>query len=330
MNSFCRAFVPCALVLFLALSGVCIAADQTQTGLYAEGGVGLYALKLPGYAPLVAFDNVNITGGVARVTLHDDMAVGPIGRLTLGWRTASPLFFELSGRFFETTDHRSSEHTGAQYGATFVGFFSPSSANNAHGTGGTAFTDLRSLFHESGGRLLAGYALDLGGDVTLTPLLGFELMRIDQKYDMDYHSSTGDVMDLHEDVGAVYQGAVAGLRIEAELGRWLGTLEGFVAGYRVETGYEGRMNATDYVDKHSLQATDSATGLEIGAALDRRLGPWSVGVRGAYRHLSHVPEIIAGTASPAIPLSVFERRPTYLSGYESRAYTLELRVRCSF
>jgi len=327
----CRQHVAAVFIFVLSVfaASTCLADEGNKPGPYVQGGVALYALEVPNYAPLAAF-STNPLRDETRVTLRDDTAMGGMGRLTMGWRTATPLFFELSGRFFETTDHRGDAFTGAQFGTTYVGFFSPSGIKVLMATNGTAYTDLRSLFREAGGRLLAGYALDLGENVTLSPLLGFELMRIDQQYDLDYHTSTGGVMDLNEDVGAVYQGPVAGLRFAAELGQWRGTLEGFAAWYRVESGYEADMITNNYVDYHSLQSVDYATGLEIAAALDRRLGSWLIGLKGGYRHLSHVPQIVASGLSQATVVSAFDSRPTYLSGDESQAYSLELRLGYSF
>lgn len=234
-------FVFCCLIQICG-SPRALAGDDGGPDFYVDGGVSRYILALPDYRPIQAF---NYPGGppctlVTRLAVNDDPATGIMGRLTLGIRTASPIFFELTGRTFKTNDRINTAYTTAEEGSDYIGFFPVDGLRSANGTSGTAFVCLHTRFSESGGRFLVGYALKLGYGLTLSPFLGGEIMDIDQSYDMDYYTTTdADIREFHDRVDTRYRGGLIGARLQIPLGECLATIAGSVGRYEVRTDYKG-------------------------------------------------------------------------------------------
>ncbi|WP_461210225.1 hypothetical protein [Desulfocurvus sp. DL9XJH121] len=322
-------FIAC-FVIFLVSASIVSAREDAKPGLYVDGGASVYILDMPSYQPIATRNMAPSYTAINRLSAYDDNAVGMLGSLTLGWKAATPLYFELTGRTFEDQGHSQRYFNYAAYGADAVGISFPSGnlpTYFASTVTVSASTQVR--FGESAGRLVAGYALDLGSGVTLSPFVGGEIMRISQEYDVDWRSLT--IINLQEDLDAVYTGLLAGARLQAD---WSGCrfgLTGSVARYNVRSGYVGTMdvaNSTRF-DSRSINGTASATGLELAADVSRGWGRWTVGLRGGMRYLSYVPRILASTRDPTLGNSV-SSDITHLGAYHSRAYSLGVTLGCAF
>ncbi|NJB69170.1 hypothetical protein GGQ74_002867 [Desulfobaculum xiamenense] len=316
-------------VAFLATSPCAAQSVSGDAEGYVDGGVFLYHLDMPDYAPLAARNGSPTLTAVSSIAVSGDDPEGALGSLTMGWRTATPLFFELSGRTFSDDTQTEANLYPAAYGAPRVGYYSLTGTRGAYGTIGFAHVNTECSFSESGGRILGGYAIDLGEDLVLSPVIGFEVMEIGQEYALDYASSTGNRMWLREEVDAGYRGALVGLRLQARKGAFLADVRGLVGWYTVRAEYDGTMRVeSDYTDALSLSENDCATGLELSAELSRQWGDWTIGVQGGVRYLSYVPEIVAstkGTMGDAV-----NGEPTHLGGDDSKAFSLGLKLGYSF
>lgn len=320
-----RAFFGCLSCLSLFCGGP--ARADEKAGLYLEGGTSLYVLERPQYAPLVAFNVVDGSRGT-RIAVCDDRVEGPLATLTLGMRTASPFFFELTGRYFTDTARSNGAYSTSAYGTARVGYFSLTGNKTANGTTDTAITNVQARFSEYGARLLGGYAIDLGDDLTVSPLVGYEFMRIGQKYDMDYRTTTGGSMLREEDVGARYHGMLVGVRLRGQWGDYRASLTGSATGYLVRSGYDGAFDSNAWGDSASFVDSATAAGLEVSADLSRSWGPWSAGIHAMVRDLSYMPEIVASTKSTT--LSLDGARPVHLTGSRSLGYAFGFKLSYSF
>jgi len=327
----CRLFrVLVFAVVLLHLARSCFAADtERDIGLYVEGGASLYILEMPDYEPVTVRDGSPTYLSTRRLATYDDNAVGPLGSLTLGWQTATSWFFELTGRTFEDTGHSDRSFDHSAYGAYAVGFSFPTGAlPDYFASSVVATTKTEARFSETGGRLVAGYALDLAPGVTLSPFVGGEVMHIDQAYELDWRSLT--LMNLQEELETAYAGLLAGARLQTDWNGFRFGLTGSVAWYRLWSDYEGSMVIINSTRRDDLVLQDDAyaTGLELAADVSRSWGPWSVGLRGGLRHLSDIPRIIASTKGPN-GLAVYNRG-THIGSSYSKAYSLGLTLRYSF
>lgn len=290
------------------------ASDDGKPGLYLEAGASPYLLEMPDYAPIYTRNLAPGYEAIAPLSVFDDDAVGALGSLTLGRRTATPLFFELTGHTFRSRSNTLARFNYADYGVDAIGIAWPSGTNPAYfASTVTVVTSTDARFSDHGGRLLAGYALDLGRGITVSPFAGGEFMRLGQKYDLKWQSLTQ--INLREKVNADYAGLLVGARLRARWGDYEAGLTGSVGGYWVHSAYSGTMTVTNSSrseDTLSIRDDDPAMSLELAADLSRKWGPLSIGIHGGMRHLSFVPRIVGGTRDPTLYTS---GTLTHLEGY---------------
>jgi|GEM_PF-1720069 len=321
-----RAFFGCLFCLSLSCGVPALAGEKA--GLYLEAGTSLYVLERPEYAPLKAF-NFPSDGTFIRIPVSDDKAEGPLATLTLGLRTDSPFFLELTSRYFSDSERFHGSHSGSEYGTGYVGYFPLSGNHSARGTNHPTFTDVRTRFSEYGARLVGGYAIELGSGMTISPLVGYEVMRMDQDYDMDFWiPAITRLMQLREDVDALYHGVLTGVGLRGQWGGYRASLTGTAAGYLVRSGYEGSMTHPAFKDSVSLVDHTVAAGLELSADLSRSWGPWSAGLNAQVRSLSYVPEIVASRRSTDATLG--NGSPVHLTGHRSLGYGLGFKLSYAF
>lgn len=308
-------------------------ASSADTGLYAKAGISLYLIDLPEYLPL--WNRIGQDKG-DRLSTFDETVTAPMTQIALGWGKSGGQFVEIRGGFAESNPVK--EGAYSPYGDyTKVGYF-PVSGNasgfGGAGTAGTAYTRTELQFRQLVGELIAGTQCAAWGP-GLELFAGYWWMKLDQKYSLDYHSSTGDRMTLSDDVEATYNGVLFGIRLIRQAGPVKLSLETTQGVGAVSASYDSRMNSNAQGGKSSISQTENDFAYlgTLEATISANiLDSLDLGLKGGLQYLSYVPQILGsgqGYRSIKEP-SYGPAGPAHIRGKSSLAGSLGLDLTYSF
>ena len=272
----------------LALIALCcvVTPALAEDGFYAAAGASYYAVDLPDYRPLVYMD----AGGINRVDsrhVHDGVADGALGELTLGWRSGKA-FFEARG--FTSSPESTEDRTLSNPGVTF-------GLASLDGTGYTPFpsawaTSAKLEVSQYGGELLAGCELPLAENLSVSPFVGYFVMELDQDYSLSTYAVGNPALAFHrsEGLNATYNGLETGARLA-----WTGELlrarlAGTLGWAHVRSEYHGSERGI-YNDSLKLHRDDWGGRARLEGGVDLLLGAWTLGLDAGAEYLSFVPGI---------------------------------------
>lgn len=301
--------------------------EGNATDWYIDAGVSAYVIDLPEYAPLWDLDTTTLTNS-ERVTLVDDPVVAPLFHATLGRRLADQWFVEARGEYadIETQENGAYTHSPSR---DRVGYYSLSGTKSLLGTVGTAFTKTDVTFQEYGLDLLAGKTFTLA-EAQVRLFGGYWFTGMDVDYDLDYRSSTGDHMLLHESLGTTYNGALVGLGLESRHGAWKLAVETTHGVALAHTDYHGAQKNIVWSDSRRLNRDECTYRGTLAATLSRPVGSgWDLALTSEVRYLSYVPQIVASgkTSTPGFSST---GTPTQLKSADSFSGKLGLELSHSF
>lgn len=296
--------------LALALFAFCLAAVPAlapapvlaqDTGFYASAGGSYYAIQLPDYAPLALR-----TGGIDHRdtrTVHDGLADGPMGGLTLGWKTESGVFFEARG-FYANPESRQDHGLSTPAGSSDIGMLGLNGvASVVIGPGITMDTSTKLSVDQYGGEILAGYEIPLRQDLSVSPFVGYAFMELDQDRSLLAYPSIapGVAFDRTEKLDSAYHGLEAVARLDYHGESVRARLAGTLGWANVHTKYHGQ-DWGMLTGSMGLQRDDWGGRARLEGGLDLPLGAWTLGLDAGVEYLSFVPGI--QTSDPLVPTSI--------------------------
>lgn len=307
-----------------------MAKETPDNETYLEAKASFYVIDLPDYLPL--WKRIGLSDG-DRLSTFDEPVIAPMTEIVMGKQLGNDLFLEARGRFAYTEPVQTDDFR-PQGRYTRIGYFPTSgfaSGESASGTSGTAYTKTELQFLQLGGEVLIGFDSQVW-DQDIELFGGYWGMKLDQKYSLDYQSSTGDSMWMKDNVDATYNGLLIGGRTDTDLGPINLSLEtthglGYASANYTSTMskrslYEGTISGKD----HGIAYRATLEGTASTNLLDRL----NIGITGSLQYLSYVPQVLGSGEAKISGNPYGPAGPAHIRGRESVAGSLGLKLGYSF
>ena len=286
----------------VALLCACLAAAPAlaqDSGFYASAEASYYAIQLPDYAPMALSTGFMEYRDTRKV--HDGFVDGPLGQLTLGWKTESGVFFEARG--FTASPESTEDHTlSLPAGVAGSGMFRLNGGGSTMFGSGTA-TSTKLEMDQYGGELLAGYEIPISESLSLSPFAGYYFLELDQTYTERAALLVAPAMAFNrrEELDTTYHGLEAGARLDYHGESVRARLAGTLGWAYARSGYRGQ--DWGFIDDSlSLNHSDWGALARLEGGVDLPLGAWTLGLDAGVEYLSYVPGIRASEA--LVPTSI--------------------------
>jgi len=300
---------------------------DNATDWHIDAGVSVYIVNLPEYAPL--WDLSTVTPSKSRpVSLIDEPVVAPLFQVSLERELDDQWFAEARTEYARIQNQVDSSYTHSA-ATDRIGYMSLTGTKAYVGTLGTAYTSTDFTFQEFGLSLLGGktFALD---ESEIRIFGGYWFTLMDADYGLDYRSSGGDRMALHESLKTYYNGLLAGVAVSRRHGDWKVELETTQGVGLAHTRYHGDQANASWNDELRLNKDEVTWRGTVSATVSTALTPdWDFALTGEARILSYVPQIVASGVSAASAFSI-TGSPTHLKNSSSVSGRLGLELGYSF
>ncbi|MBC15958.1 MAG: hypothetical protein CL942_02775 [Desulfovibrio sp.] len=307
-----------------------MAKETPDNETYLKAKASFYVIDLPDYLPL--WKRIGLSDG-DRLSTFDEPVVAPMTEIIMGKQLDTGLFVEARGRFSYTEPVQTDDFK-AQGRYNKIGYFPASgfaSGESASGTSGTAYTKTELQFLQLGGELLIGFDCQ-AWEQNIELFGGYWGMKLDQKYSLDYQSSTGDRMSMVDNVDTTYNGLLIGGRTDKDFGP---------LSLSVETTHGIGYASATHTSLFSNPSLDGDTvsskghGIAYRATLEGTLSTnllkeLGIGLTGGLQYLSYVPQMVGSGEAEALGSPYGPASPAHIRGRDSVAGSLGLKLSYSF
>ena len=324
-----------SLILLLAAHARADGAEDNATDWYFGGGMSLYVVDVPDYAPVWDVDVSSLAPltltNASRIRLAGGPIAAPLAEATLGKELDDQWFVEanLEYAYVENVYYRSNRGSGIAAGTHGTVFFPLDGVSlNTQGSWNNAQMELEFEFQQYGAALVAGKTFS-GDDWHIRPFAGLWFQERDTTYRMHSEDVSNVPTYFVDEIETMYKGLLAGVGLTLPMNGWdieLETTHGMAIAHTRYTGGWDTINGTasSYLTLDEYNRAYRGT-LKASVSIPVEVD-WDFNFTSELRYLSYVPRLISSGQAANANLA----GPAHLVGESSFSGKLGLEIVHSF